>query len=218
MINIQFLKNIHIGKIIHNEVKQQKITDTTLADKLNGTKCAIRKLFKQKSIHINKLIEISYLLGVNLLYVYNHVLLLEEKPEFHEDEVTIKIVKEQISLIPAKKQRAFYFLQSIHIGELVKREAKQQNVTEVELANALFCSPSTISRIFYEPDIDTERLIRLSEKLKYDFIGNIYLPYMAINEPKTIANDFITNECIISVKPQQITVATEKQTIFYHPA
>ena len=195
----EFLKGIHIGEIIRARMKQCRISDIMLAAKMRCTKWAIRTICKQKSIKINKLIELSYSLEVNFLHVYLKKMTWQENTKPFEDEVIIKIIKEQITLVPSKRSRTTEFLQSIHIGKLLKMEAKKQNITEKTLSNILYCSQSTVSRIFDSPDIDTNRLILMSYKLKYDFIRNIYLPYMAVNENEMSASNWISDDWIIKI-------------------
>jgi len=142
----EFLKKIHIGKIISTEMKQRNLTEIILADKIGRTKWVVRKMIHQKSLKINKLVELSYAIGVNLLYFYLKEMPLLKNTETIDDEIIIKIIKEQVVLIPSKKTRTTEFLHSIHIGKILKKEAKIQKVTEKTLSNVLCCSQSTVSK------------------------------------------------------------------------
>ena len=211
----EFLKNIHIGEIIRTEMEKHHLTKEILAEKLHLEKWVVRDTFKQKSIKINRLIEFSYAIGVNLLYVY-----LQEMPSFGKlehfrDEVIIKIIEGQIYVIPSKRSRTADFTQDIHIGNLVKTEAKKQNMHEEILSKMCCCSQSTISRAFDKPDVDTELLIRASYALNCDFIRNIYLPYVAVNDTKMIANECIVNPFIIAISPKIITVTAGNRMGIY---
>jgi len=73
-----------------------------------------------------------------------------------------------------------------------------------------------VNRIFDNADIDTERLIWMSYILDYDFLRNVYLPYMAVNKDEIIANDSIFDLRSIRFKPEIISVVMEKQTDIYH--
>jgi len=212
----EFLKKIHIGEIIRAEMKQRHLTDVVLAEKLGCTKWMVRKLLKHKSIKINKLIELSYAIGVNLLLSYLNEMPLFKNTKTTDDEVIIKIINKQIVLIPAKKVRTTEFLQSIHIGRILKKESKIQKVTEKTLSNVLRCTQSTVNRIFSYPDIDIERLILMSYKLNYDFIRNIYLTYMAIDENEMIANDIILDGCIVKINLKTVSIITEKDTVIFN--
>jgi ribosome-binding protein aMBF1 (putative translation factor) len=212
----EFLQEIHIGKIIHAEMKQRHLTNKMLADKIDDSRWVVRKLFQQKSIKINKLIEISYAMGINLLDVYLREMPLLGNTESFADEIKIIIINEQVSIIPSKRSRSAHFLSSIHIGKIIKQEIQKQNIMEKTLSDTLSCSQSTVSRIFSEPDIDIERLILFSYQLDYDFIRNIYLPYIGVDEKEMIANDMLSNTCEISINSKSASVITEKRCLIYH--
>jgi len=212
----QFLKNIHIGEIIRAAMKKRCLTDIMLAERIGLTKWGVTKMLKQKSLKINKIIELSYIIGVNLLHTYTKEMPLLKNSEMYEDEIINKVENEQLVVIPSKKVRTSEFLPFIHIGNILKKESKIQKVTETTLSKVICRTQSTTSRIFKYPDIDIERLILISFKLNFDFIRNIYLPYMAVDENDTIANDIFSDECIIKINPKKITIITEKQTITYH--
>ncbi|MCL1851169.1 MAG: hypothetical protein FWF70_07215 [Bacteroidetes bacterium] len=197
-------------------MKQHHFSEVVLAEKLNLTKWAIRKLFQQKSIRINRLIEISYILGVNFLHVYLQKMPLFENSEYYEDDVIIKIVDNQVFINPAKGSRNPDFLKSIHIGKILKTETLKQHISEENLAPVICCTQSAISRIFHNHDIDIERLIKISYKLNYDFIRNVYLPYMSVNGNIMTSNDCIFDNCIIKINPKTISIINEKQTGIYH--
>ena len=216
MKHTEFLKQIHIGRIIRKEMKQHHVTEAVLAEKINLTKWAIRKIFQQKSIKINRLIEFSYVLGVNFLHVYLQAMPVFDNSVTYEDEVIIKIIDKQTSISIAKGSKNTDFLKFIHIGKILKAEAIKQNISEENLATILCCSQSAISRIFHNPDIETERLMKLSYALNYDFISNIYLPYMVVNENTMTSNDCISDYCIIKINPKTISLINEKQIGIYY--
>ena len=123
-----------------------------------------------------------------------------------EDAVIIEIVNGQGVVTLSKRSRTADFTQFIHIGKLLKAEANRQKIIEETLADKLCCSQDAISRMYGNPDIDTMRLIDTSYVLNYDFIRNIYLPYMAVNENEMIANECISDPCTIKFKPKIISV------------
>ena len=194
-------------------MKKHRITEETLVNTTSFTKWIIRDTFKQKSIKINKLIDFSYALAENLLDVYLREMPSFGKPKQFDDKVIIRIIDGQTCVIPSTKSKTADFTQDIHIGKLLQAEAKRQNMQDA-LPDILYCSQSAVNRMFYNPDIDTGRLIWMSYILDYDFIRNIYLPCMAVNEKMT-ANDCIADPCIITIKPNTITITTEKQMGIY---
>lgn len=213
----EFLKNIHIGEIIHTEMKKQQLTVQMLADRVCLKKWKVRYILQQENISINKLINFSYALHVNFLLVY-----LQKMPQFkntkphYEDEVIIKTDGGQIAIILSKKSRTTDFLQFIHIGALLHREAKEQKMTEESLADILCCTQGAISEMFHHTDIDMYRLIRMSYILNYDFIRNIYLPYMCVNPTEMIANDCIADLQVMKITPKTISIITDNNTMIYH--
>ncbi|MCL2042474.1 MAG: hypothetical protein FWG84_10640 [Bacteroidales bacterium] len=86
---------------------------------------------------------------------------------------------------------------------------------EETLSKMCLSTQSTMSRALGKPDIDTELLIRASYALNYDFLRNVYLPYMAVNENEIIANGCIAAPCVFTIEPKMIEVVTEKQEGFY---
>jgi hypothetical protein len=141
---------------------------------------------------------------------------LFEDSEPYEDDVIIKIIDNQIFINQAKGCRSTDFLKSIHIGKILKTETIKQHISEENLATIICCTQSAISRMFHNPDIDIERLIKISYKLNYDFIRNIYLPYMSVNEDTMTSNECISDGCIIKINPKTISVINEKQTGIYY--
>ena len=210
-----FLKNIYIGEVIRTEMEKRNITKEALAKKMNRTERTVRNLFRRKSIKINRLIELSHLIGVNFLQVYLQKMSSFDNTIYYEDAVIIDF-RNGITIIPSKKSRTADFTQNIHIGNLLKAEVDRQKMKEEPLSKMCCCSQSTISRSFDKPDIDTELLIRASYALNYDFIRNIYMPYMAVNEDERIANDCIADIQTIKITLKTISIITEKQIGFYH--
>ena len=211
----EFLKRIHIGEIIRKEMKQQHLTVPMFAEMLHCKKWIVREILEKKSIKINSLIEISYALKVNFLQIYLREMSEFKNSELFEDEIIIEIINGQLFLIPSKKSKTATFTQSIHIGNILKKGVRKQNIPKEILQEFLCCSQSAINRMFLNPDIDIERLILMSYALNFDFIYNIYLPYMATNESKMIANECISGSCIIKINTKTVFIIKEKQTDIY---
>ena len=70
--------------------------------------------------------------------------------------------------------------------------------------------------MYQSPDIDTERLILMSYALRYDFIRNIYLPYISVGENEMIANECISDPCTIRIDAKTVSIMHEKRVDFYH--
>ena len=61
------MKNIHIGSIIEQKVKESSMTIKEFADRINCERSSVYHIFKQKSIDIGKLKTISNVLGYDFI-------------------------------------------------------------------------------------------------------------------------------------------------------
>lgn len=61
------MKDVHVGKMVHSELKKQGRTVTWLAEQIYCEKSNIYKLFRRKSIDLEQLMKISEVLGHNFL-------------------------------------------------------------------------------------------------------------------------------------------------------
>jgi len=211
----EFLKNVHIGKIIRTEMEKRHLTKEMIAERMKLQVWVIRDTFKQKSIKINRLIAFSYAIGVDFLQVYLKEMRSFANTKHFADEVIVKVVNGQLSVTPSKRSRTADFTNHIHIGKISKEEAKRLKMLDL-LPRLLNTSQSAINRMFNNPDIDTARLVWLSYLLNCDFIRNVYLPCMAVNENEMIANDSISDSFTIKINPKTVSVITESQTRIYH--
>lgn len=57
----------------------------------------------------------------------------------------------------------------MHIGNLIKQQVIEQNITVVWFAKQLSCSRTNVYKIFDKATIDTSVLMRISIILHYDF-------------------------------------------------
>lgn len=64
---------------------------------------------------------------------------------------------------------------NIHIGELIDARIKECGMSYAEFARQLCVERTTVYNIVRSKSIDTERLIRISNILGYDFLRNVYL-------------------------------------------
>lgn len=60
-------------------------------------------------------------------------------------------------------------IKEIHIGKLIHAKMKEQGRTNVWLARQLPCSPNHIYKIYNNPSISTDLLVRISNILGYNF-------------------------------------------------
>jgi len=64
-------RNVHIGKLIRQQIKEKKISVSQFATKINCSRGNVYNIFRAKSIDIDKLIFISSLLNYDFLEEYN---------------------------------------------------------------------------------------------------------------------------------------------------
>lgn len=60
---------------------------------------------------------------------------------------------------------------NVHIGNLIHERLRQQGMSYARLARLINCDRTTVYSIVRSKSIDTDRLIRISEALDYDFIS-----------------------------------------------
>lgn len=72
---------------------------------------------------------------------------------------------------------------NIHIGELIDARIRECGMSYAEFARRLCVERTTVYNIVRSKSIDTERLIRISNILRYDFLRNVYLSYCEQSQP-----------------------------------
>jgi len=60
-------------------------------------------------------------------------------------------------------------IKNIHIGAQIKSKLKEQGRTTVWLASQIPCTPNHLYKIYANPSISTDLLIRISNILDYNF-------------------------------------------------
>ena len=66
-------------------------------------------------------------------------------------------------------------MKNIHVGSIIKQKVMESSMTIKEFADRINCERTTVYYIFKQKSIDTEKLMKISEVLNYDFIHEIYL-------------------------------------------
>jgi len=90
-MELQNIKNIHIGSIIREKLTEKSMTITYFAIKINRERTTVYDIFQRKSIDIELLIEISKVLD----YDFIHEIYFEEKTSSNVF-IAIKIKEEEI--------------------------------------------------------------------------------------------------------------------------
>jgi hypothetical protein len=214
MKEIEFLDTVNIGSDIRTEMERQHLTARMFADKSNTPQWILTEALAQKDIKVNLLIDFSYTLEIDLFHNYLQYMPLFDNHTVSEDEMFISIQNGQATIIPSKRCRTADFTQLIHIGNLLKDETERQNISRKHLSKILCCEISAIRRMFLNPNIGMERLVKMSYILNYDFIRRVYMPYMAVNKSEPIANDYIS-DALITINPKTVSIAKENEIVFY---
>jgi transcriptional regulator with XRE-family HTH domain len=121
--------SIHIGKIIHDLIKSKGIKVKTVAKTINVSESALYKIYKRRTIDIDKIIKFSKFLDTNLFLYY-----LEQEPlksMFRKDAEKLNDeIKNLTALLEQKTKR---------ISELEGINSSQQKIlTLLEKAHTDF--------------------------------------------------------------------------------
>jgi len=78
-------------------------------------------------------------------------------------------------------------MKDIYIGQIIKQKVLESSISIQEFADMINCDRTTVYDIFKRKSIDTERLIRISHALNFDFVNEIYFKQNVLPpKPKTI--------------------------------
>lgn len=66
-------------------------------------------------------------------------------------------------------------IKEIHIGSVIEQKFKESQLSIPQLAQLIHCDRTTVYDIFKRKSIDVDRLLAISEALKYNFLWEVYL-------------------------------------------
>ena len=69
---------------------------------------------------------------------------------------------------------------TIHIGQAIKQQLVEQNISIASFAKLINCSRSNVYNILEAQTLDVDRIIKISEALDYNFLQDYFS-----NNPKT---------------------------------
>lgn len=102
-------------------------------------------------------------------------------------------------------------MKNIFIGKIIKDRVDELGMGYAEFARRIKCSRTSVYNIFESKSIDIERLIRISEILDYDFIGQIYLKKNPQYSHTFIQLPYRNGLPILSHIPKEILEILKKQ-------
>ena len=82
----------------------------------------------------------------------------------------------------------------VHIGSMIKQKFIEKSMTIKEFSGKINCDRTTVYDIFKRKSIDTEKLIKISQVLNFDFINEVYLKQDTVETDKPPQTIFIAVE------------------------
>ena len=65
-------------------------------------------------------------------------------------------------------------MKDIHIGSVIKQKVLESAMSIQEFSDKINCDRTTVYDIFKRKSLDTERLIKISQVLDFDFVNETY--------------------------------------------
>ena len=202
MKNNDFLKNLHIGKIIKEIAIQKGVSSKKIAELILRYQQNANRIYQLDDMDIEDVVLISYLLEYNILdFVVQKYLSHLPFPNYYIGAVSrlMKLDMENKQVVIYDPFKNYDFLKSVHIGQQIKEVAEKNNWNEQDLAKQLQCAQSMVSYLYQSKSLKIKTLIRISDVLQYHFIAKIYLSQMVI-----VSSLHITDGCIIMLNPLQV--------------
>lgn len=102
---------------------------------------------------------------------------------------------------------------SIHIGQAIKQKVKELRLKQEEFGKMINTTKQNVTNIFGNPDINTDRLFKVSVALKYDFfrLFSIEEPLkgMSNSEVESLQSDVKSLQQAVQQKDEKIKVLEE---------
>nr|WP_276966574.1 transposase [Chryseobacterium sp.] len=95
-------------------------------------------------------------------------------------------------------------IKNIHIGKIIRQKAEEKGIETKRIQNFLNCSENEIQKMYENPSIETDLLLRWSKLLKYDFF-RVYVQHIILFSPP---------EKIQTVKKQKQSVPVYRKNIY----
>ena len=66
------------------------------------------------------------------------------------------------------------YKKDLHIGTIIQEELARQGRSAAWLAKSIYCEKSNIYKLFRRESIGIDQLMRISEVMDHDFLGDCY--------------------------------------------
>ena len=212
MKNEEFLKDLHIGRIIKEIAFQKGISAKEIATAIRRYQRNAEKIFRVNDMDVEDIVTISYLLEYNLLdFIAQKFLEHQPLPDFYISATTrlMKIDIENKQFTVFDPFNNCDFLKDIYIGQHIREIAEKNKWNEIEMAKKLHCAQSMVSYIYQRKSLKIKRLIKISHDLQYHFIAAVYLSQMVVTRSLAILDG-----SIISLNPLQLALKTPNDSNF----
>ena len=205
MKSTDYLKDLHIGKMIREIASQKQTSSKRLAEVLNRyTSKNADKIYNLQDMYIDDVVQISYVIEYNILEDISETYLS------HLPSTEIVLDQESYSLTLDMQTQLFTinknagncdFLSDIHPGQYIKEMVQKKGWTTNTLMKRLNCSQSSVSRLYQSVSIKIKRLIQLSNVFRHNLIADLYLSRMIL-----VPTFELFDRSIVTINPQQIRI------------
>jgi predicted transcriptional regulator len=164
------LRTINIGSVIEHQFRNNSMTFTEFADRLNCDRSTIYAIFKRDDIDMERLIKISEILKFDFIHACYLGNKYNDSNMSIVDEIT-KCIEKSHRQVSNKNEK---YIHNVNIGSLIQQQLKINSMSITEFASKLDCDRTTVYSIFKCKTINIKRLILISEILDFDFIHTFY--------------------------------------------
>ena len=207
MIDHDFLKDLHIGKIIKEIAIQKGVSSKQIAEIIYHYQNNADKIFHLNDMNVEDVVRISYLLDYNILdFVAQKY--LSHLPNLDYINAPSRLMRFDLE----KKEVIVYgslsncdFLKKTHIGQHIRDMAAKNKWNVREMARRLQYSPSMVIYIYKSKSLTIKKLIHISNALQFNFISKAYLSQMTV-----ILSLKMIDGCTISLDSLQVLHEKQK--------
>lgn len=124
------LKELHIGEMIRAIAEKKQVSSKKIAEALGRCQKNYDKIFRIQNMDVDDIVQISYLLGNNMLEVISekylsHLPFIEDKSKQAVLQISMDIRTNHLSI--HRKETNCDFLKNINAGAYLKDLARQNN-------------------------------------------------------------------------------------------
>jgi len=188
-LHFESLNDFHFGHLIEEESEKKKISPKQLSDAISRYQNNETKIFKLNDLNAEDAVRLSYVLEYNLLEKFSKTFLSHLPP------IKSKLTPEKHSITFNLKARTYDlhantgncdFLSSVNFGRFLKALSKQKGWNEIQVAEQLNISQSTVSYLYLRKSIKAKKMVQISNAFQHNLIAELYLSQMMLIHPLKI--------------------------------